>query len=474
MSEIVENSSINTQQIEASQTADQHPNQATTDSSQNPGMNRRKFLGLIVKTGATTAAAATLGSSTPPSSETAGSSQSASQETAETMKPNEKRLVIDFFDLSSIDQLIEQNLSPEQGSLEKVLKNMGVENPSDVQNLKNAHPKNEAEEKIILLLALKNRYQKHGDTVVDVGHKVSDDLGIRYQEPEKKDASSALQSKGFTHDEKGNHVLHLFISDQTIEQIVERSEARDVGLSLETGDFTITYNLYDKQLKDPLAMLKPKPSASTRTITNNGIETQTTIYYDAQNNIISKEDYDKAMAEISATELVMLEPKDRDFIIEDGYAGKKTYENLLRMVNLAKKFPGKNFFTAGGNPRSTAASRPDIREARKRIIAEIGKMPDNLSIVGVKGRTQDVDYAASLGCDIYVDEEYIKTLGLPPASSYATPVIGEIASTLAAKGLNGEKVRTVLNLMSNSIRADGETIDVLSIDKAKALLPFIE
>lgn len=443
--------------------------QQPPDSSKDK-INRRGFISWFARATGGAVAATMLGSAASPSAESA---MSPAQEVAEALKQNEKRLVIDFFDLSSVDKLIEQNISAEQGSLADVLKNMGVEDATDLQSIRNAQPHNESEEKIVLLLALKSRYQTHGDTVVNVGRKVAVDLGVEYEEPEKKDATSSIQIKDFTHDEIGNPILNLFISDKTIEEMVEKSEARDVGLSLETGEFNIKFQLYDEQLKDQLADIKPKPSETSRTITSNGVTSEETIYFDAQGNKISKEQYDTALEEHYAKEIVLLESHDRDLIIEDGYAGEKTYENLIRMVNLAEKFPDKNFFVAGGNPRGTAASRPDIREARKRIVAERGKMPENLMVIGVKGQAQGIDFAASLGCDIYVDGSFLEKIGFQAASSYATPIVKEVASILADKHLDREKVKSALRLMSNSISADGETIDVLDIEKIKSFMQFL-
>ena len=81
---------------------------------------------------------------------------------------------------------------------------------------------------------------------------------------------------------------------------------------------------------------------------------------------------------------------------------------------------------AGGNPfYLDGIQYPDIREARK-AISEKGLWPSNLIVVGFEANESGQKVPASLGADIYVSLEDLKSLGFSGASSYATPVITEI------------------------------------------------
>lgn len=460
---------------------------ADTQPSANPLIthktDRRGFLDLTGKITASLVTAAALGS--PPSAPFEAprmGTEPTQQEAAEVIKPKEKRLVFDFFDLSIIDKQIEQHIPPDRGTLQDILKTMGIDDPTSEASLKKARPKNEAEEKLVLLLLLKNRYQEHGKTVVDIGRKVSEDLrefGIEYQEPETADASGALQIKELSHDEKGNPTLNLFLSDHTVKDTLEQTDARDVGMSLEMGDFSLLFEMYDSELADPDAIFKPKPYAAEKTVTNSqGKEITITIYRDAQGKeIATKEEFDKALAEAEAKantrKQVPLEPKDRRVLIEDGYLREKAYENLSRMVDLAEQFPDKTFVVAGGNPREeNLTTRPDIRDARTRLLAERKKWPNNLIIVGAKIQRKGEDYALSLGCDIYVDENYLQQFDLPPASSYATPVIRELVSIFADKDFSQDKIHAALKMSSDKINTPDGLINVLDMDKIKTSLEF--
>ena len=121
--------------------------------------------------------------------------------------------------------------------------------------------------------------------------------------------------------------------------------------------------------------------------------------------------------------------------------------------------------------------RPDIREARERIEKEQG-MPTNLRIIGVKGNDPS-PYAASLGCDIYVDETDLEKLDLPPMSSFATPMIKRVGTILLDRGKLPEDLSDYFSLMSDNtstlddpadMESVEEMIDVININKVKKVL----
>mgnify|MGYP005860143645 CR=1 FL=1 len=81
-------------------------------------------------------------------------------------------------------------------------------------------------------------------------------------------------------------------------------------------------------------------------------------------------------------EVVMFDPKDRDVRFLDGYAGDKTYRNLQKLTEVARKHPEKMFVAAGGNPTYLQDLKiPDIREVRAELERQ-GLWPENLIIVG--------------------------------------------------------------------------------------------
>lgn len=389
------------------------------------------------------------------------------------MKEKDGRLVVDFFDMGSIDEAIEENLSPEDGSVEELLKKMGVEDVADEGSLKFAEPQNEMEEKIVLLTALKKRYESHGATVVDVGRKVAEVLGVDYVEQETGNAASALSVDGFTHDELGNPILHLNVSPEVIEQIVAGSEARDVGLSLQMGTFQIKYERYKQVDKNPDARYGPQPKVQDRKRMEDGKEIVEQIYFDANNNPISREVYDSLIAEINARETVLLDPSDRRMVIEDGYWGdeERVYENFTHMVDLAERHPDKNFYAAAGNPRDSGAFRPDLRAAKKRIIEERGALPANLTMVGVMSHADGNNYEHGFGADMYVDSDQLKALNFPVASSFATPLVKEVGGVFTDLGVDNQTIKT---LSSNPmVGSERDVVDELSLDKAIMLLKMV-
>ncbi len=428
---------------------------------------KRKFLKWLG--GGATAAA--VGSLIPHSPARAEAPQPTSTpESAEVLKNPEGGLVLDFFDVDYIDTLIDSHLKAKGSSFEQLKEEIGLEGDFTLESLKALNPANEEQETFVLMMMLKERYREHGKMVGEIEKKVSDLLGIPdslYEESEKQDVTPALEMRQFSKDTIGNPTLDLFLSDEYIEKHIAESDARDIGMSLEMGDFSITYEMYKEEMAYPELAMNPPDIRPVQEKNENG-EPEMVDHYYHNNQEIEKDEYDDLMSKSKERKSVLLAPTDRQFIINDGYYPEKAYGNLTRMAELAKKFPDKNFYVAGGNPH-TQIKRPDIREARKRIEEENGGMPSNLRIVGVKGN-YPAPYAASLGCDTYIDERDLEKLELPSMSSFATPMVKKIGGILSDKGMSNKDLSIFFNLISNRPDTSDGAIDVLSIDKVKQTL----
>jgi len=164
-----------------------------------------------------------------------------------------------------------------------------------------------------------------------------------------------------------------------------------------------------------------------------------TYFKDYKGNDITEEEYKEIERKMSETEIVLLDPNERDVRFLDGYAGDKTYQNLRELTEVARRHPEKIFIAAGGNPTYLEGLKiPDIREARAKL-EEQGLWPENLIIVGLQARESGFVGQASYGADIYVADEDLENLGFFGASSYATAVVTEIIRSLVNKGMKTHK-----------------------------------
>lgn len=197
-----------------------------------------------------------------------------------------------------------------------------------------------------------------------------------------------------------------------------------------------------------------------------------TTYRDYQGNDITEEEYNEISRKMNETEIVTLEPNERDVRFLDGYTGDKTYQNLLKLTDVARKYPGKMLIAAGGNPTYLQGLKiPDIREARAALEKQ-GQWPDNLLIVGFQARESGFVGRASYGADIYVSDKDLGELGFSGASSYATPVVTEITRRLIAGGSNTHKQvkEGIMQLTQAAESLEGsEKVEyrLLDLDKAK-------
>lgn len=346
------------------------------------------------------------------------------------LKPSVK--VLDFFNVDKAKgKYLQDNFSPDF-SEEKSWQEMGVDDPSSREELLKAMPKDESQAKLLMMTLFQHRYQNHGKDVVTVMEKVSGLVS-----PDQKTVSPARASiagaVGFgrlEYDEIGNPTIHVTLSSDVVDRLVSETPESVVNMSFELGDFSLTYSLYDRKLKYP-EMGQQGPSK----ITVGG----KTSYRDYQGNDITEEGYNEISRKMNETEVVLLDPNERDVRFLDGYAGNTTYQNLLKLAEVARKHPEKMLVAAGGNPTYLQGLKiPDIREARAKLENQ-GLWPGNLIIVGFQARESGFVGRASYGADIYIADKDLEELGFSGASSYATPVVTEIIRRLIDKGSKTHK-----------------------------------
>lgn len=375
------------------------------------GMSKRTFLKLA---GTALAGAALLGGDT-------------RKEREIELKPSVK--VLDFFDVDEAANKYLQDNFPPDFSEEESWKEMGVSDSLTREGLLEAVPTNESQSRLLMIALFKLHYRDHGKNVLSAIEKTASYLNPTQivAIPEHASIASAVEFGELEYDEMGNPTIHVMLLPKIVDELISQSTESVINMSFELGEFSLTYSLYDRQLKHP-DMARQGPSK----ITVGG----KTTYRDYQGNSITEEEYNEISRKMDETEVVMFSPNKRDIKFLDGYAGDKTYQNLLSLTNVARKHPEKIFVAAGGNPTYLRGIKmPDIREARAKLEQQ-GQWPDNVIIVGFQARESGFVGQASYGADIYVSDKDLKELGFSRASSYATPVITEIVRRLIARGLN--------------------------------------
>ena len=340
--------------------------------------------------------------------------------------------VLDFFDVDKSRSKYLQDNFPSNFSEENSWQEMGVSDPSTREGLLKAVPKDENQAKLLMMTLFQYRYQNHGKDVVAVMEKVSGLVSPDQKtvSPTSASIAGAVEFGKLEYDEAGNPTIHIMLSSDVVDRLVSETPESVVNMSFELGDFSLTYSLYDRKLKYP-EMGRQGPS----TITVGG----KTSYRDYQGNDITEEEYNEISRKMNETEIVLLDPNERDVRFLDGYAGNKTYQNLQKLTEVARRHPEKMLIAAGGNPTYLQGLKiPDIREARAKL-EEQGLWPENLIIVGFQARESGFVGQASYGADIYVADKDLEDLGFSGASSYATPAVTEITRRLVDKGLKTHK-----------------------------------
>ncbi len=382
------------------------------------------------------------------------------------LKPTTR--VLDFFDIDKAkDKYLQENF-PTGFSDEISWQEMGVSDPSTREGLLNAVPKDESQAKLLMMALFQQRYQNHGKDVVVVMERVSGLVSPDQKTviPTRSSIAGAVEFGRLEYDEIGNPTIHVTLSSDVIDRLVSETPESVVNMSFELGDFSLTYSLYDRKLKYP-EMGRQGPSK----ITVGG----KTSYRDYQGNDITEEEYNEISRKMNETEIVLLDPSERDVRFLDGYAGDKTYQNLQKLTEVSRRHPEKMLIAAGGNPTYLQGLKiPDIREARAKLEKQ-GLWPENLIIVGFQARESGFVGQASYGADIYVADKDLEELGFSGASSYATPVVTEITRRLVDKGSKTHKqAREGLMALTQAAEAyeGSEKVDYPLLDFGKVKNSF--
>jgi hypothetical protein len=379
------------------------------------------------------------------------------------LRPSVK--VLDFFDIEKAKAKYLQDNFPNGFSEEKSCLEMGVSDPSTREGLLRAVPRDENQAKLLMMLLFQYQYQNHGKDVISVMEKTASYLNPAQivTTPEHDSIASAVEFGKLEYDEIGNPTIHVRLSPEIVDELISHSAENVVNMSFELGEFSLAYSLYDKKLKYP-EMARQGPSKIT-------VGEETT-YRDYQGNDITEKEYNEIAQKMAETETVTLEPNERDVKFLDGYAGGKTYQNLLKLTDVARKHSGKMFIAAGGNPTYLQGLKiPDIREARAALEKQ-GQWPSNLLIVGFQAIESGFVGPASYGADIYVSAKDLEELGFSGASSYATPVVTEITRRLIANGANTHKqimegLRQLTQAAESWEGSEKVEYRLLNLDKAK-------
>lgn len=215
--------------------------------------------------------------------------------------------------------------------------------------------------------------------------------------------------------------------------MVAQTQDSVINMSFELGRIPTTFQIYRLETKE-----KDGPTLKNTSVRyiRNGVEVVDTSYF-ADEKKITAEAYQELDAKSKKETIRRISPEERSFTFTDGYATdeKTTEANLKMLVDVALKHPEKLLVAAGGNPTKSNEKIPDIRKARANLEKQ-GLWPKNLIIVGVEGRVGEEGTLSYFngpfaeGADIYVPWQFFKKLDCDQASSFATPVVSEIARQL--------------------------------------------
>lgn len=357
--------------------------------------------------------------------------------------------VLDFFGIYLHNNNFIRDNFPRDFSPEAAWREMGVLDPSNKEELLRADPRTDQQFKLLMMALLRDHYQEHGEEVVRVMEEVSAQLNPnkKHIPPSKSSVAAAVKFGDLVYDEIGNPTIGLELSAKAIDGIISGIPGKVVNMSLELGQFSMTYELFGIRTKHPeLATQGPSK------LTING----ETSYRDHDGKGISEEEYDNELKGLGETEVFKLDPSDRSASYLDGYAGEDTYANLQMLARIAGRHPDKFFIAAGGNPSTNQGSKlPDIRDARSRL-EEQGLWPGNFIVGGFQmSLPGGFKFPASHGSDFYVSDKDLKKLGFTGASSFATPVITEIVRNIIARlGIrNHEQIKEILMHLTDSAEA---------------------
>lgn len=331
---------------------------------------------------------------------------------------------------------------PEEALMEK-LGIAGKENYDGFASLvQKVKPKNEKELAFLMLKVMEESYRNHGKNVIEARKAVAFFLGAADELPSSVPILEAIEIEDrITEDELKNPVIWVRIKKEALEKAIAESDSEIVNLSFELGRFGVTYQINKLGMTEEGEEIYHNLSVSHVYVVTGDRTPITTNNFFYKKEPITFEEYQ----ELEEKTKPVIQPCPPRFLFNDGYTGEITEDNLRELVDLARKFPEKTFFAAGGN--LTGNRLPDIRTARKKLEEE-ELWPDNLIIIGAQTdyRPNNVtEYSlGTIGADIYLDKRSFSALGKDKASSFATPVIAEAYYQLRKKGCSRHKAKELL------------------------------
>ena len=196
-------------------------------------------------------------------------------------------MVLDFFGIDKAkDEYLQKNFPPDF-SEEKLLQEMGINDPSTKEGLLVAVPKDENQTKLLIIMLFQHFYQDHGKDVVAVMESASSYLASPDQKivsPTRGSIVDAVKFGKLEYDEIGNPTIHVTLSSDIVDRLVAETQESVVNMSFELGDFSLTYFLYDRKPKYPDI---GRQGPTTITVGDQKL------YKDYEGNVITKEQYEE-------------------------------------------------------------------------------------------------------------------------------------------------------------------------------------
>jgi hypothetical protein len=336
----------------------------------------------------------------------------------------------------------------------------------------------EAVVKTAILNQILQEKKGHGELTTGTFVNTAKENGLQVEAPHISPLEGALVS-AFEHDELGNVIAKVSVDTDKLAAVIAQMppDLSIVNMSLIVGESQEKYVFRKPKDLDKFEYMDPnnvdaffytlqEPStlsningnlvpvdsdgAPLEIVSEDEYNNRNKTYHDA--SIKEYAETGQSQGIVNITSSIQGEENNPSFVRErtEAYNERLAPENLPKLVDLAKQFPNKTFFCAGGNEDDNFYwSRKDIEEKTG--------WPENLLLIGVKHDIYKQSEVETDGCDIYLDTKDFDWLndGGYLSASEATAVVSSIANSLDNKLKNtivdsGERARQIRTTLLTS------------------------
>lgn len=318
----------------------------------------------------------------------------------------------------------------------------------------------------ILFNAFVNSYLSHGEKVAEVMKNVWDVMGFSSTSVELRPLQTTISSNSIKKikDDLGNEGISISFDPKRIIDLLKDDTNHIINMSFQAGDVDIFIERYRKVIQQPDllpdSLIDDEENIRIGAIGITVLEDGRKVYVDVDGKEIGattpkeleelrRKNEEKAKNNTHIETLPIPLPK-----IVGAYTKEKVGENLPKLFEVAKAYPGKLFVAALGNESE------DIRAWLK---SHPNEKPSNLLLIAEWSSQEEQPVRSVFGADIYVDNV---SFNLPRGSSFSTPVMTAYIEMLLRKGLTKDRAIDEIrrSCQNKSYIVDGTEERVLIFD----------